>query len=173
MPVNPKNTFFLVLSACAMLALPMAAHPENGTRPCKRLGRMTDCIMVPLAGSDEEKQSKSFQPPAGEKGRIYILRPYTQEPARKSEILIDGKPAAELAPLTYAVFDLPPGRHEIRIRTGDETTLPVGISGGEIRYLQYQRNQMAGRVSGEITVLDEKDGQSKVMQARQAAGSPD
>lgn len=135
---------------------------------CKRITRWTDCIAVPLASKEEDKDSKSFSRPANEVARIYIVRPYTHEPKAKSEVYVDGKFIGVLGPLTFLSLELLPGRHTVMVRTGHATVVEVEARSQQNLFLQYQLNQWLGRITGETKVLSDEAGQAKVRKANRA-----
>lgn len=158
----------LAVGSVALLLNLTYVHAEEKYFDCKRITRRTDCIAVPLASTEEDRNAKSFSKPASEAARIYIVRPYTQEPKAKSEVYVDGKFVGVLGPLTFLFFEVPAGRHTVKIRTGQDSDIELEARSQQNLFLQYQLNQWLGRITGETKVLSDEAGQAKVSKANRA-----
>jgi hypothetical protein len=166
--MGTKANLLLVIGASLALTLPVSAPAEDTFVPCMRLGRIKKCIAVPLTDSRDDQAAKTFQPPTNGKSRIYIIRPYTLEPREKTELFLDGQFVAHMAPLTYVVLDVSPGQHHIKVRTGDDAEIQLNVRSAELYYITYRLNLLFNTVRGEMTVLDEKAGQSEVLKSKRA-----
>ncbi|WP_162256934.1 hypothetical protein [Noviherbaspirillum sp. Root189] len=103
---------------------------------------------------------------------MYIARPYTLEQKKKSKVFVDGKPVGLLEPLTYLVLDVPVGRHEVRIRTGDEAVIHLDVELQQILYVQYSLSLWLGTITGKTTVLEKDKGKEKILPLLRAASIP-
>jgi hypothetical protein len=166
--MNSRKAMIAAVSGLLAVSFLATAQAEENYFKCMRIGRWTDCIVVPMANVEEDKAAKLFQPPAYESARLYIARPYTQEPKEKSEVFVDGKPVGLLGPLTYLVIDVPVGRHEVKIWTGDEAVIHVDVQSQQILYVQYALNLWLGTITGKTTVLDEKTGKERMLRLKKA-----
>ncbi|MEC4723766.1 DUF2846 domain-containing protein [Noviherbaspirillum sp. CPCC 100848] len=159
---------FAVGSVALLLNL-IYVHAEEKYFDCKRITRWTDCIAVPLASIEEDRDAKSFSKPASETAHVYIVRPYTQEPKAKSEVYVDGKFIGVLGPLTFLSFEVPAGRHAVRVRTDQEDAdIELEAHSEHNLFVQYQLNQWLGRITGQTKLLSDEDGQAKVNKAKRA-----
>lgn len=153
----------LVLSACT------PPKVNDAYQPCRRLGRTQECVVVPLAGVDEDGDAKRFAPPGAGKVRIYFLRPYMQEPKKKSRLYLDERLVAELAPKTFALLDVAPGQHRLTVQTDDSPDVVLDINASETTYVQYQLDLFLNTTTGKLTVLPADSAQEKVRQSRRVA----
>lgn len=153
----------LMVSACA------APPVREGFVSCWRLGRMSECITVPLADQSADVEAKQFMVPSNGKARLYLVRPYTQEPRRRTDFFIDGQRVAELAPMTYLVLDVLPGKHRLKVRTSDETTtLDIDVNENYIYYVQHQFDLLFNTTSARLKVVQEGDAQPRILASRRA-----
>jgi hypothetical protein len=146
------------MSIFLTLSLAVNAQAEDIFVPCRRLGGIRECVAVPLTDSKIDKAAKTFEPPAEGKSRTYIVRPYTTEPKKKSEVFVDGQLAAHIAPAIYVVLTVSLGQHHIKVQTEHSTEIQVNVAPGELRHLKYQLNLLFNTVTGELAVLGEKSG---------------
>lgn len=153
----------LIISACA------APPVDEGFVPCWRLGRMNQCITVPLADQSADREAKQFIAPSNGKARLYLVRPYTQEPRRRSEVFLDGRRVAELAPLTYVVLDVFPGKHRLKVHTYDETAaLDINVNENRIYYVQHQLDLLFNTISARLKLVKEKDAHARILASKRA-----
>lgn len=153
----------LMVSACA------APPVQEGFVPCRRLGRMSECITVPLADQSADREAKQFIAPSNGKARLYLVRPYTQEPRRRTEVFLDGKRVAVLAPLTYVVLDVSPGKHRLKVQAYDETaTLDIDVDENNIYYVQHQFDLLFNTISARLKVVQEGDAQPRILASKRA-----
>lgn len=164
--MNEIEQTLLVLLTSVTLMFPIHAYAEDSFVPCRRFGRLQDCIAVPLAEKAEDTKAKQFQAPVAAKSRIYIVRPYLQEQKKKSSLLIDGQAITEIAPMTYVVLDVNPGVHRITLNTHDNTELQLDLEAGKVYYIQYKLTVWFETVTGHLTLLDEKKGKSQVLESK-------
>ncbi len=153
----------LIVSACA------APPVQDGFVSCWRLTRMSQCITVPLADQSADREAKQFIVPSNGKAQLYLARPYTQEPRRKTDVFLDGQRVAELAPLTYIVLDVLPGKHRLKVQTNDEiATLDIDVSENSIYYVQHQIDLLFNTVSARLKVVQEGDAQARILATKRA-----
>ncbi len=89
---------------------------------------LTGCATVPLATSSLNDVAKTFVPPH-QRGRVYCYRPYNYVGcALTLPLEVDGQHVADLAPDTFAYFDLPAGVHEFSTFGSYISTAPVKIN---------------------------------------------
>lgn len=162
------------LAVIAAVVLTACAPPKiaDGYQPCKQLWRTKECVAVPLAPPDEDREAKQFAAAPDRKARIYLVRPYTQKPKQTSRVLLDGKPVAELAPLTFAVLEVTPGSHRLGVQTGDGQEVILDLRAYDVTYVQYQLDILFNTTTGKLTILPADEAQARVRQARKIAPRP-
>lgn len=160
-----------LLAMIAAVVLTACASPKiaDGYQPCKQLWRTKECVIVPLATPDEDREAKRFAAVPNSKARIYLVRPYSQEPKQTSHVLLDGKPVAELAPLTFAVLDVMPGLHRLSVQTGDGQEVILDLRAYDVTYVQYQLDVLFNTTTGKLTILPADEAQARIRQARRIA----
>ena len=152
-----------LLAFSIVLGSPLSAHSEDVFVPCSHLGRLKQCITVSLSDPSKDVAAKKFQPSMDGKGKIYVVRPYTNQPREKSDIFLDGKLAAEMAPSTYVVLDAEPGEHRVRVHTDDDSEVVLNVLPGHIYYVKYQLDLLFNTISGKLAILDEREGQTQIL----------
>lgn len=70
--------------------------------------------------------------------------------------------------MTFLSFEVPAGRHTVKIRTGQDSDIELEARSQQNLFLQYQLNQWLGRITGETKVLSDEAGQAKVSKANRA-----
>ena len=145
-----------------IVSLTINSWADDRFVPCMRFGGIKQCISVPLAERADDAVAKKFQPSSGN-ARVYIVRPYTTEPQKKSEVFLDGQLAAEIAPATYVVLNMSPGAHHIRVHTDQDADVLLNVAAGGLYYVKYQLNLLFNTVHGELTILDAQKGESQIL----------
>jgi hypothetical protein len=142
---------------------------QEGFVSCRRLGRMSQCITVPLADPSADREAKQFIAPSNGRARLYLVRPYTQEPRQRTDVFLDGKRVAELAPLTYVVLDVLPGKHRLKVQAYDETaTLDIDVNVSNIYFVQHQFDLLFNTISARLKVVQEGDAQARILASKRA-----
>ena len=155
-----------VMTLISMICVVSAVSAEDSYVPCKRFNRSTECIAVPLASMEQDAVAKTFCASASDKAKVYIVRSYTIEPKTKTEISVDGEFFAELAPLTYAVFDLDPGTHQLKAHTDHDFWITLELKPGKTYYINHQLTLLFNTVKGALKMMDEEDGQAAVLRTK-------
>lgn len=155
----------------ASLGLINITNAQGNMVPCTRLGRMIDCISVPLESHENDAQAKSFVPPHDDKARIYITRPYTIEPTTKIMIFMDAKPIGELAPLTYYLLDVTPGKHVLQFRTNHDVQIDLNLGAGKNYFIEQEVRLFLNTRTWKWKRVEKSAGQIGVMKSRRAKTS--
>ena len=79
------------------------------------------CAQVPLADPRADQEGKLFDPPAQDKGALYIYRSGLLGLARQIDVAVAGGASAQLATNTYLRLEGPPGPVEVECKVGDKT----------------------------------------------------
>jgi Protein of unknown function (DUF2846) len=116
----------------------------------------------------EDREAKAFKGPMTGKAQVYVVRRYTNEYQKTSEIVLDGKTIAALGPETYILLNLDPGQHTLVARTDDKSVLPLTVLPGKTYYVKYSLVLWLGTVTGKLVVADEEEGQALVTASRRA-----
>jgi hypothetical protein len=76
---------------------------------------------------------------------------------------------AELAPLTYVVLDVLPGKHQLKVQAYDETaTLDLDVNENNIYYVQHQFDLLFNTISARLKVVQEGDVQPRILASQRA-----
>lgn len=134
--------------------------------PCRIFGHMRECIGVTMASTEADAAAKRFAPPNAGTARVYLVRPYAQEPKKKSDVFLNGKPVAVLGPATYAMFDVRPGRNILRVNTENDVEMLLESEPERIYFVQYQLDLLFNTVTPRLQVLRQEDGKDKVRRGR-------
>ena len=148
------------MAACA------APTVREGYVPCRIIVHMRECIGVPMASTEADAAAKRFAPPDTGMVHVYLVRPYTQESTKKSDVFLNGKPVAVLGPTTYVMFDAPPGRNTLWVKTENDVEMLLETEPGRIYFVQYQRDRLFNTVTPRLKLLRQEDGKGKVLRGR-------
>ncbi|MEC4718430.1 DUF2846 domain-containing protein [Noviherbaspirillum sp. CPCC 100848] len=160
-----KSISLVIVSA--VLAACTSAPMKEGFAPCNQQGRTRQCVTVPLALAEEDVAAKRFEA-LPDKVRIYLVRPFTVEPIKRSQVFVDQQLVAEMAPLTYVVIDVDPGLHHIGVRTDVDAAISLRTDAGKLYYVQYSLSQLFGNYSGQLKTMDEAPGRSALLKSKRA-----
>jgi hypothetical protein len=95
------------------------------------------CAQVPLADPRADQEGKLFDPPAQDKGALYIYRSGLLGIARPIDVAVAGGASAQLATNTYLRLEGPPGPVEVECKVGDKTGgSQVEIASGRTRFIE-------------------------------------
>ncbi|NEX63311.1 DUF2846 domain-containing protein [Noviherbaspirillum galbum] len=158
----------VLVMMCGTVLITSCAAPgvQDNTTYCRREGRMRPCAQVPLAPAEEDAQAKTFAAPPANRARVYVARPYPQEPLRRSAVVVDGKPISELALYTYTVIDVPAGFHRIEVITDEPVSLHLDLKGGNNYFMQYQIDILFSKSTPKLKVLEQSEGMRKLESLR-------
>ncbi len=71
---------------------------------------------VPMATKGSDAEAKKFSPPAG-KANVYVARGHEAKPRPYAyKVFIDGEAAGSLAPDTFLMVSVGPGKHSIYVK---------------------------------------------------------
>ncbi len=126
------------------------------------------CAVVPLTEDTQDISAKQFQKPIEGKSRIYIVRSSISVRRQISKVLLDGQPAADIAPYTYIAIDVTPGSHRIKARADKDVEIQLNVAPGKLYYVELGLGLLFNTVSAKLEMLDEKEGQSAVLESRRA-----
>lgn len=117
---------------------------------------------VPYANTDDDRKAKQALPPAG-KALVYIYRPADAGPAKSPAVLFNNRKHGQLAPLTYYMWTVEPGRVDLRTDEAGSRTLSLRTQGGRIYFVRLTVGR-DGR--GELRQVSYGAGRQDVHRAR-------
>lgn len=121
------------------------------------------CAQVPLADQRADQEGKLFDPPAPEKGALYIYRSGLLGIARPIDVAIAGGANAQLASNTYLRLEGPPGPVEVQCRVGDKTGgNQIEIAPGRTRFVEVSMKVTALLPGCEVAEVSPDQGQAAV-----------
>jgi hypothetical protein len=95
------------------------------------------CAGGPMASPQDDRQAKRFDPPARDKGALYVYRREVMGFARPIDVAIAGGANARLPIDTYLRLEGPAGPIEVDCKVGDKvSSVQVEIDDGRTRYVE-------------------------------------
>ena len=161
------------LSAVAGLSLIVGslliAKPSYAEKPyvlCYRLGHWIHCAAAPLASEENDRNAKSFLPPAKEKATLYLVRPYTNAPKKRTEVFFDDRRLNQLVPKTYLVADVDPGLHQLKVSTDHDVELDLQLTAGNTYFVEHRPRSSDKSVQQELLLMNEETGRAAVLKSK-------
>lgn len=128
---------------------------------------------VPVMSAEHDEVAEKFQPPPG-KANIYIVRKETfAGSAVLFKIDLNGKSIGGIAPGTYHLIELEPGKYTVSVTTAEnEDHETLDIAAGENHFLEIKPKMgwLAARVSVERVGSDR--GRELVIEGERAESLP-
>jgi len=120
-----------------------------------------------MASMEADSGAKQFLPAAGQ-ANIYLYRNETLGGAVTMPVSLDGKVMGRTGPLTYFLWQVAPGRHEIASHT--ENTAKITIDAREGRnYYVWQEVKMGFFQPGSVLrEMNEDEGRKGVLESKRA-----
>lgn len=155
-----------ILSGTALISFFAVSHATAALdNACAYANANQRCVTVALAEPAQDAAAKKFQPGSGKESKIYIVRSSSAVKRQAAVISLNGAAVANLAPFTYAVASVPPGRYKIRATGGKMTELDFDVESGKTHFIQAELSLLSFSVSNNLKVLNEADGRSAVLKA--------
>ena len=119
---------------------------------------------VPLAASELDAQAKKMVP-GSEKALIYVYRNPKETLGCAMTILVtlDDRVAGQTAPMTYFVWAVDPGKHEITSLTQSAAKLPLVAEAGKTYFVAQEVKLYGG---SELRPVDDATGRAAVAECR-------
>lgn len=125
------------------------------------------CAQVPMADQQADQEGRRFDPPAPDKGALYIYRSGLMGLARPIDVAIAGGASAQLASDTYVRLEGPPGPIEIDCRIGDNTGgNQIQIADGQVRFVEVSMKVGVLLPGCEVNEVSPGQGQAAVQNSR-------
>ena len=163
MTYSTRILFIYILLALGMTI--SSANAQDALVPCRRFLHQIECVTVPLATSGEDADAKQFVAPTNGLGKIYLIRPGTMEPKQKTEIFLDGKWIANLAPMTYLVMEASSGTHTVSSNLQAASSLSLDVTGDKNTYVKEQLYQFFNSEKIVFEIVDQHTGQADVLKS--------
>ena len=123
---------------------------------------------APLAPAEADAEGKRFAPPAG-KANIYIARTSIVGSRYRFGVLLDGKPAGQVALDTYLLLQVDAGQHRISVTTPEnQYALPVDARDGQNYFYEAVSRTGFAYANAELRPLADADGRKLVQETRRA-----
>lgn len=172
--MNNRHIVYSVFILCLVACGPFQQPKDERFVLCRPFNHVwKECAAVPLASSMEDAEAKTFKTPMSGKAQVYVVRRYSNEYQKTSEIVLNDKPVATIGPETYIVLNLDPGDYTLVASTDDKAVLHLSVSPGENYYVKYSLTLWLGTVSGKLVVTDDREGQSLIIASKKAVANPD
>lgn len=159
----------VVIVLISLGAVQQSAALAGTNNACLYAKSHQQCATVPLAQDTLDIAAKKFEAPTNTSARIYVIRSYISVRRRISQVTIDDEVVADIAPLTYAVIDVSAGRHRIKASADREADVELQVEPGKLYYVELEVSSLLRVVSAKLLLLDEREGQSRVLASTRVA----
>jgi hypothetical protein len=128
---------------------------------------------VPLASPESDAAAKKFEPPQG-KANLFVSRSASQSGVAVAfKVAVDSKGVGSIVPGTFCLVALDPGRHDVTVSSGLNTTkASVDVDAGKNYF--YEVTATSGGFSAQPSlgvVLLESMGKIMVQQNKRVKGN--
>ena len=128
------------------------------------------CATVALMPEPLDVEAKRFSP-SPEKANIYITRSSGAAPGVLFQVHLDGKLAGSLAPDTYLLVDVEPGKHQIAVLTQEsQDAMTITASRGENYFVDLVPKFGWQYARAALKELTQAEGKKAVQNAKRAEG---
>jgi Protein of unknown function (DUF2846) len=115
-----------------------------------------------------DAEAKRFTPPP-DKANLYLTRTSNLGMAVLFQVHLDGKLAGAVAPGTYLLFDVEPGKHQISVLTQEsQATLTINAASGANYFVNVEPKFGWQHARAGLEELTREDGQKAVREAKRA-----
>jgi hypothetical protein len=135
---------------------------------CMAAVALAGCASVSLAPDELDARAKLFSLPP-QKANIYVTRQFAPGSVHLYQVFLDGKLAGSIAPITYLMFEVEPGNHQVVV-TGQESqhAVTVAVTAGESQFLDVELGLGWMVPRAELVLMSPKDGRAVVEGAKRA-----
>jgi hypothetical protein len=127
----------------------------------------TGCASVPMASLEEDAKAKAFVVPAA-KSSIYVYRNESIGGAIPMTVALNGRLAGQSAMLTYFVFEVDPGSHEISSVAENTSTLKLTTEAGKAYFVWQEVKMGMWMARSQLQQVDEQTGRKGVAECKRA-----
>jgi hypothetical protein len=129
------------------------------------------CASAPVAPSVADTEAKTFVPEAG-KANLYILRGHGPGTEHLFAVVLDDRTAGWLAPDTYQMLSVAPGKHVVAVvteLTGDTAEeVEVNAVAGQNRFYLASLRATFGEDRAHLKPLSDAEGRKKLVGMKRA-----
>ncbi|KMY66144.1 hypothetical protein AAU61_19230 [Desulfocarbo indianensis] len=128
---------------------------------------VSGCASVPMATPEEDASAKQFIPNK-DKSSIYLYRNESFGGAIPVTVSLDGKVAGQTGPMTYFMWQVDPGKHDIQSMAENNVNLSLEAEAGQI-YFVWQEIKMGVFMARTILhKVDDEEGRKGVLECKRA-----
>jgi len=131
---------------------------------------MSGCASVPMASVDDDAKAKSFAVRA-DKSSIYVYRNESLGGAIPMTVALNGKVAGQSAMLTYFLFEVDPGSHEVSSIAENTSTLKLNTEAGKAYYVWQEVKMGMWMARSQLQQVDEPTGRKGVSECKRVQGN--
>lgn len=131
------------------------------------LALLTGCASVPMTSLQDDASGKAFVVPEG-KSNIYLYRNETLGAAIPVTISFDGKLAGQTASMTYFLWTVEPGNHEITCNAENTETLKLSTSPGKNYYVWQEMKMGMWMARCALSEKSDEEGRKGVQECKRA-----
>lgn len=123
---------------------------------------------TPMMPERADVAAKRFMPPPN-KANLYITRTSNLGFAILFKLYLDGELAGSIAPSTYLLFELEPGKHQIAVITAEnQDAVTIDFRDGENYFIDVIPKFGWMQARAELKELSPEEGTEAVMEAKRA-----
>ena len=123
---------------------------------------------VPLMPQTLDEEAKRFAP-SPEKTNIYLTRRSSLGMAVLFQVHLDGKLAGSIAPETYLLFEVEPGKHQIAVITQEsQDAMTISAGRGENYFVDVVPKFGWRHARAALEELSQEEGRKAVQNAKRA-----
>jgi len=131
-----------------------------------------DCLHVQMTSPSLDSDAKKFEPEPG-KGNIYINRIsqwYGYDFAFQT--LLDGRVVGALAPKTYLMLSVAPGKHIVAVSGADNVTQQtVNVESGKNYFFEARCTLSGSNGQYSLRLISEEQGRKEVTDSKRSEGA--
>lgn len=128
---------------------------------------ISGCASVPMTSMEEDARAKSYAVPAG-KSSIYLYRNETFGGAIPLTVAVDGKVAGQTGPMTYFLWDVAPGLHELSSLSENTSTLKLNTEEGKTYFVWQEVKMGMWTARSLLQEVDAETGRKGVAECKRA-----
>jgi hypothetical protein len=131
---------------------------------------VSGCASVPMASLDDDAKAKTFTA-SPTKSSIYLYRNENFGGAIPLTVSLDGKMAGQTAAMTYFLWEVEPGGHEIGSHAENVSTLKLVTEAGKAYYVWQEVKMGLWMARSQLQQVDDATGRKAVAECKRAQSS--
>ena len=125
------------------------------------------CASVPMTSMEEDAKAKSFAVPPG-KSSIYLYRNESYGGAMFLTVALDGRVAGQTGPLTYFLWEVEPGPHEVSSLSENTSTLKLNTEAGKAYFIWQEVKMGMWSARTQLQEVNQQTGRKGVGECKRA-----